>query len=71
VGAEGESAGCGRIELRCCNLCGLVLLILALGPSSPPFQLLSAEAMRQISLIFRIFSETAVVYLHLLTTPGG
>ena len=53
--ADGDSAGCGRIELRCCNFCGF---------NHPPYtcsrsvesniQPFSAGGARQISLILKI-----------------
>lgn len=56
--AEGESAGCGRIELRCCDFydlnCPLYTCPQSVKFTIPPFLL--AESMGRISLVLKVSS---------------
>lgn len=63
--AEGDSAGCGRIESKCCNFCGFdhppYTCYRSVKSNIQPFS--SAGGARQISPVLKILFESADVFI--------
>lgn len=63
--ADEDSAGCGRIELKCCNFCGFdhppYTCYQSVKSNIQPFS--SAEQARQIPLVLKSSFESADVFI--------